>query len=33
MKKKNKKPKTNREIAGYYWDGKKEHILYDREPL
>jgi len=28
-----KKTKTNREIAGYYWDGKKEHILYDREPL
>ena len=28
-----KKPKTNREIAGYYWDGKEEHILYDKEPL
>tara|TARA_R110000787_G_scaffold119660_1_gene230594 strand:+ start:296 stop:469 length:174 start_codon:yes stop_codon:yes gene_type:complete len=28
-----KKPKINREIAGYYWDGKEEHILYDKEPL
>ena len=28
-----KKTKTNKEIAGYYWDGKEEHILYDKEPL
>ena len=28
-----KKPKTNREITGYYWDGKEEHILYGRKPL
>ena len=32
-KRKPKKQKDDREITGYYWDGKEEHILYDREPL
>ena len=28
-----KKQKDDREITGYYWDGKEEHILYGRKPL
>ena len=27
------KLKYRKKFAGYYWDGKKEYKLYDREPL
>tara|TARA_R110000803_G_scaffold185846_1_gene248241 strand:+ start:147 stop:338 length:192 start_codon:yes stop_codon:yes gene_type:complete len=31
--KKEEELKYRKILAGYYWDGEKEHKLYDKEPI